>query len=213
MTQRNNQQQFLITLGICFGLVVLTVAAYLPVMHCGFVYDDIDVVTENLRVQKGLSIGNVVWAFEDWQSAHYWVPVTVLSHMLDCQLFGLNAEMHHLTSLTLHIITAVILFLLLQQLTGARWRSFFVAGIFALHPLHVESVAWIAERKDILSALFFFLTIWMYADWVKKRGAWRYLAAIGLYVLAVMSKPMVVTLPFVLLLLDIWPLGRYMVKT
>lgn len=208
------QEQFFITIGICLVLVVLTLAAYWPVLHCDFVnFDDTDVVTENPRIQKGLSIANVAWAFRDWESAHYWAPITVLSHMIDCQLFGLNAGMHHATSLGLHITNAVILFLFLQFITGKRWPSFFAAAIFAWHPLRVESVAWIAERKDLLSTLFFLLTLWTYANWVRKRGSARYLTVCLFYLLALMSKPMVVTLPFVLLLLDVWPMGRLKTAT
>lgn len=138
-----------------------------------------------------------------------WHPVTMLSHMLDCQFYGVNPGKHHLTNIILHAINGVVLFLLLRRLTGGIGCSAIVAAIFAVHPLRVESIAWISERKDVLCTMFFLLTIWAYAVWTEQRGVWRYLRVIGCYALALMSKPMAVTLPFVLVLVDFWPLRRF----
>jgi tetratricopeptide (TPR) repeat protein len=141
--------------------------------------------------------------------ARNWHPLTTLSHMLDCQLFGLKAGGHHFTNVLLHTVSVVLLFLLLRQMTAAFWQSAFVAALFGVHPLHVESVAWVSERKDVLSAVFFMLTLWAYTRYVQARSAGRYLTVALFFVLGLMSKPMLVTLPFVLLLLDYWPLNRF----
>lgn len=169
--------------------------------------DDNLLVYENPQVLAGLTKGGFIWAFTRFH-AEYWHPVTWLSHMLDCQLFGLRPGMHHLTSLLFHLANSVLLLLVLRKMTGALWRSAFVAALFALHPLHVESVAWVAERKDVLSGFFWFLTIWAYAYYAERPGLNRYLLVLLSFALGLMAKPMVVTLPFVLLLLDYWPLGR-----
>ena len=169
--------------------------------------DDNLLVYENPQVLAGLSKQGIVWAFTQYH-AEYWHPVTWLSHMLDCQLFGLRPGLHHLTSLLFHLANCALLLLILRKMTGALWRSAFVAALFALHPLHVESVAWVAERKDVLSAFFWFLTIWAYAGYAEQPGLRRYLLVLLFFALGLMAKPMVVTLPFVLLLLDYWPLGR-----
>jgi tetratricopeptide (TPR) repeat protein len=169
--------------------------------------DDNLLVYENPQVFAGLNKQGVIWAFTQYH-AEYWHPVTWLSHMLDCQLFGLRPGLHHLTSLLFHLANSVLLLLILRKMTGALWRSAFVAALFALHPLHVESVAWVAERKDVLSAFFWFLTIWAYVDYAERPGISRYLLVLLSFALGLMAKPMVVTLPFVLLLLDYWPLGR-----
>ena len=151
-------------------LGALTLAAYWPVLHHGFAsYDDFDYVTENARVQAGLSWDNVLWAFRTTEAAN-WHPLTWLSHMLDVQLFGPKAAGHHLTSLLLHVANTLFLFFLLNRLTGGLWRSAFVAALFALHPLHVESVAWVAERKDVLSAFLFLLTLLAYAEYARRGG-------------------------------------------
>ena len=137
------------------------------------------------------------------------MPVTWISHMLDCQLYGLNAGGHHLTNVLLHAATAVLLFLVLRRMTGRLWPSALVAAVFAIHPLRVESVAWVTERKDVLSGLFFVLTLGAYVGYVRRRFSFvRYLTVMVLFALGLMAKPMLVTLPFVLLLLDYWPLGR-----
>ena len=207
---------------LCLLLALATLAVFLPVARQGFVnYDDSDYVTENAHVQGGLNWENVGWAFTTGHASN-WHPLTWLSHMLDRQLFGLNAGAQHLVSVGFHIANALLLLLLLRRMTGALWRSVLVAALFALHPLHVESVAWASERKDVLSAFFFLLTVGAYAAYVEaRRGSqdtatrparWPalafYLAALMFFTLGLMSKPMLVTLPFVLLLLDYWPLKR-----
>ncbi len=170
--------------------------------------DDSGYVTENPHVQAGLNYTSILWAFSATTEAN-WHPVTWLSHMADCQLFGLNTFWHHLMNVMLHALNAVLLFLTLRHLTGSFWRSAFVAALFALHPLHVESVAWVAERKDLLSSLFWFLTMLAYAAYTKRPAPLRYLLVLTLFSLGLMAKPMLVTLPFVLFLLDYWPLGRW----
>ena len=243
MLQRRN-------LVICLGLALLTLAAFWPVLQYGFVnYDDMVYVTENDHVQGGLTVQGVWWAFTNIQAA-FWHPLTWLSHMLDWQLYQGWAGGHHLTNLLFHVANSLLLFLVFKRMTGALWRSAFVAALFALHPLHVESVAWVAERKDVLSTFFWMLTMWAYVRWVQvqslkskvqSRGeevqgpksnvqshgtrntqhvsrftfhdSRFYLLAIFFFALGLMSKPMLVTLPFVLLLLDYWPLRRFDLKT
>jgi len=174
--------------------------------------DDNLLVYENPHVLAGFTKEGVIWAFTEFH-AEYWHPVTWLSHMLDCQLFGLRPGLHHLSSLLFHLANCVLLLLILRKMTGSLWRSAFVAALFAMHPLHVESVAWVAERKDVLSAFFWFLTIWAYARYAEQPGLKRYLLVLLFFGLGLMAKPMVVTLPFVLLLLDYWPLGRLQLHT
>jgi Flp pilus assembly protein TadD len=169
--------------------------------------DDNLLVYENPQVLAGFTKEGVIWAFTQYHS-EYWHPVTWLSHMLDCQVFGLRPGLHHLTSLLFHLANCALLLLILRKMTGALWRSAFVAGLFAIHALHVESVAWVAERKDVLSAFFWFLAIWAYVRYAEQPGLRRYLLVVLFFGLGLMAKPMVVTLPFVLLLLDYWPLGR-----
>ncbi|MFN0009761.1 MAG: tetratricopeptide repeat protein [Planctomycetota bacterium] len=193
---------------VCLGLAALTLLAYGRVAGNEFIQlDDNEYVTQNLHVQAGLTSDGLVWAFTTGHSAN-WHPLTWLSHMLDCELFGLNPAGHHLTSLALHVASTVLLFRLFHRTTAALGASAFVAAVFAVHPLHVESVAWIAERKDVLSALFWILTSLAYVSWTTKRGAGRYVLVVALYALGLLAKPMLVTLPFVLLLMDRWPLGR-----
>ncbi len=188
-------------------MAVLTV--YFQVVEHDFMrFDDDLYVYENPHVIRGISWAGVGWAFTSMRTSN-WHPLTWLSHMLDCQLFGLNAGYHHLTSVFLHILNSILLYLLLKTLTGAVWRSAVVAGLFALHPLHVESVAWVSERKDVLSALFFMLTLWVYVRYVARPCWQRYSLVFGCLALGLMAKPMLVTVPFVLLLLDYWPLGRF----
>jgi Flp pilus assembly protein TadD len=252
---------------ICTLLSVATLAAYWPVLHHEFVnIDDLPYLVQNPHVHSGLSWENIGWAFTTGYAAN-WHPLTWMSHMLDCQIFGLDPRGHHLTSLLFHTANTVLLFLLLRRLTGALWRSVFVAALFALHPLHVESVAWVAERKDVLSGFFFMLTLLAYAGYVSRidpppsdfsaarrrgsggpgsgdrqtsspprlvadrqvgegrgegkgegnpanRGQTRkatllYALTLALFAMGLMSKPMLVTLPFVLLLLDYWPFERF----
>ena len=211
-------------LGLILGVITLTL--YLPSLRNQFLdYDDQQYVTENPHVRAGLTLKGVVWAFG--YHASNWHTLTWLSHMLDCQLYGLHPAGHHLTNVLLHTATTVLLFLVLCRMTGAVWRSLFVAALFGWHPLHVESVAWVAERKDVLCAFFFVLTLGAYARYVSSvecRGAEKseirspkskgnpkilYSLTLFLFALGLMSKPMVVTLPFVLLLVDYWPLQRF----
>jgi tetratricopeptide (TPR) repeat protein len=189
-------------------LIVATLIVYLPVKDHQFVDLDDDLyVTHNPQTQKGLTWANLAWALTALE-AGFWHPLTWWSHMLDYELFGLNPGGHHLMSLLIHVLNVLLLFGLLQRWTGALWRSFFVAALFALHPLNVESVAWVAERKNVLSTLFWLLTLGAYVHYVRKPHWQRYLSVVVLFVLGLMAKPMLVTLPCVLLLLDYWPLGR-----
>jgi protein O-mannosyl-transferase len=209
---RQSREQVTVV-GVCTMLVVLVWVAFGQAIHYGFVNFDDDVyVYKNGHVTGGVTTAGAQWAFTHVHSSN-WHPITWLSHMLDCQFYGLNAGGHHFTNILIHAITCVLLFLLLYRVTGFLWRSAFVAAIFAIHPLRVESVAWVAERKDVLSGLFFVLTIAAYV-WYARR-AWslgRYFVVVLLFSLALMSKPMVVTLPFVLVLLDYWPLNRFKVS-
>ena len=195
-------------LWIAAGLILITFFVYAQVRTHSFVnYDDPRYVAENSHVRDGLTWDGVVWAFTSADDAN-WIPLTRISHMVDCQLFGLESGMHHLVSVALHGLSAVFLFLLLVRMTGALWRSAFVGAVFALHPLHVESVAWIAERKDVLCGLFWILAIWAYVRYVERPAAGRYALVIFLFCCGLLSKPMIVTLPVMLLLLDFWPLKR-----
>jgi len=155
-----------------------------------------------------MNFASVAWAFSHVHSEN-WHPLTTITHMLDCQLYGLNAGWHHFTNVILHSLAVLLLFIALEQMTGALWRSAFVSAVFAVHPLHVESVAWIAERKDVLSAVFFMLTLLVYLHYTRAPSIGRYLTVVLVVALGLMSKPMLVTLPFVLLLLDYWPLRRF----
>ena len=194
---------------ICFALTVTTLAVFWQVGNHEFIsFDDNDYVTENRYVQGGLTMKGIVWAFSE-PHANNWHPLTWLSHMLDCQWFGLKPGRHHLVNLFFHVANTLLLFLILSRMTNALWRSAFVAGLFALHPIHVESVAWVAERKDVLSTFFWMLTMGAYVYYVERPGYKRYSLVLLFFVLGLMSKPMLVTLPFVLLLLDFWPLGRF----
>jgi len=194
-------------------LAAVTLAVFWQVLDHDFTtfYDDGEYVTENRHVQSGLTRDAITWAFTSVHSAN-WHPLTWISHMLDCQLYGLNPEGHHLTSLLLHTANVVLLFLILARMTGSLWRSGFVAALFAIHPLHVESVAWISERKDILSTFFWMLTMLAYVRYAECPRFGRYALVVLLFALGLMAKPMLVTLPFVLLLLDYWPLGRFKSK-
>src|SRR5579863_3952627 len=195
-------------LAMCFLLAVATLVLYSPTGTHPFVnYDDDDYVVQNSHVTAGLSWDTVTWALTGTEASN-WHPLTWLSHALDCQLFGLNPSGHHWMSLVIHALNAVLLFLLLWRATGAQGRSLLVAALFALHPINVESVAWIAERKNVLSTLFFLLTLAVYGWYARKPDVKRYLAVVALFALGLAAKPMVITLPFVLLLLDYWPLER-----
>ena len=205
MEQTSNKKYILL---IYIALVLVTLIAYEPVRHNDFVdYDDDIYVTNNPTVQSGLNLKSLIWAFSRPHIAN-WHPLTLLSHMLDCQLFGLNPFWHHLTSLFFHIANTLLLFWIFNKMTGLVWPSAFTAAAFALHPLHVESVAWVAERKDVLSGFFWMLTITAYIRYTERRCVGRYLFVFFAFGLGLIAKSMLVTLPFVLLLLDYWPLDR-----
>ncbi|MGE5113190.1 MAG: tetratricopeptide repeat protein [Acidobacteriaceae bacterium] len=190
-------------------LVLLVLLLYGPASHHGFLqWDDNLYVTANPHVTTGFSGQNIAWAFRE-TGVFYWHPVTWLSHMLDCQLFGIAPGPQHMVNVLLHLLNVLLLFFLLYKGTGAFWRSTLVAALFAAHPLNVETVAWLAERKSLLSALFSLLTIAAYGWYVRRPGAKRYCLVALTFILALMSKPMAVTLPLVLLLLDYWPLRRW----
>lgn len=193
---------------VCLALTAAILAAYRPLWHAQFVlFDDNDYVYRNDMVMKGLAWPGIVWALTTFRASN-WHPLTWISHMADVQLYGLNAAGHHVTNLLLHIANSILLFLLLRRMTGAQWPSALAAGFFALHPMHVESVAWIAERKDVLSTFFWLLTVCAYSRYVQESRKGFYILSILLFALGLMAKPMLVTLPFVLLLLDYWPLRR-----
>ena len=216
--------------GVCIFLAAIVWLVFGQTVRHKFVnYDDEFYVADYPTALGGLSLKGIVWAFTHDVNVN-WTPLAVISHMLDCQFYGTNAGWHHLTSVLLHMASAIALFLVLKRMTTALWRSAFVAAVFAVHPLHVESVAWIAERRDVLSGLFFMLTLGAYARYVQKQSrvedqassagagslaldlrlsTFDYFLVLLFFALGLMSKPMVVTLPFVLLLLDYWPLKRF----
>lgn len=196
-------------LAICGALITLTWAVFGQTIGHQFVnFDDPGYVANNTHVVAGLSWYGTIWAFTHVHSQN-WHPLTTISHMLDCQLFGLKAGGHHFVNVLWHSAAAVLLFLVLEQMTNSLWASAFVAAVFAIHPLRVESVAWIAERKDVLSGFFFMLTLLAYFRWTQKQTLGRYLTMSIVFALGLMSKPMLVTLPIILLLLDYWPLNRF----
>jgi Flp pilus assembly protein TadD len=198
---------------ICVFLIGASIAVYAGVSHHQFLkWDDNIYVTENPVVRAGLTWQGVQWAFTSGLGGN-WHPLTWLSHMLDVQLFGMNASAHHITNVTLHTINCILLFAFLCAATGARGRSAFVAGLFAVHPLHVESVAWVSERKDVLSAFFCLLMFWQYCRYSRDLQRSRYGLVLMLFALGLMSKPMLVTVPLVLLLMDAWPLQRVDLKS
>ncbi|HVT58796.1 MAG TPA: tetratricopeptide repeat protein [Thermoanaerobaculia bacterium] len=197
-----------VSLYLALGLALLTVIAFRGGLRNGFVnYDDPEYVTESAPVRAGLTAAGLRWAATAVVASN-WHPVTLLSHMLDCQLYGLDPRGHHLTSLLLHLASTLLLFEFLRRATGRQLPSAAVAALFAVHPTHVESVAWIAERKDVLCGFFWMLTLVAYHHYVRRPTLWRYLAVALACALSLAAKPMAVTLPFVLLLLDYWPLGR-----
>ena len=216
------------TIFVCLLLALGTLALFWPVIHCDFVnYDDPDYASQNPMIQQGLTGQSIAWAFQK-SFASNWHPLTWMSHMIDWQIYGVKPGGHHLTNLIFHIATTLLLFFVLKKMTDAFWRSALVAALFAIHPLHVESVAWISERKDVLSGFFAVLTIWAYGRYVEMRAGEQvrkresgsstnrslshfltfYFLALIFFALGLMSKPMLVTLPCVLLLLDFWPLKR-----
>jgi len=189
-------------------LMIAGFIAFWQVTQCDFInFDDNDYVTDNRHVEDGLTAEGITWAFTTGHASN-WHPLTWISHMVDVELFGLQPGWHHLTNLLFHLASTLLLFLVLHRMTKALWQSAFVAALFALHPLHVESVAWVAERKDVLSTFFWMLTMGVYVSYVARPGLARYLTLLLCFALGLMAKPMLVTLPFVLLLLDYWPLQR-----
>ena len=202
-------RQNLNALLVCVAIVAASFVVYGQLAHHAFIHFDDDLyIYQNPHVVSGLSWSNVAWALTEYRS-NTWHPMAWISHMLDCQLFGLDAGKHHMMSVWIHTLNSVLLLLLLRRLTGSLWRSAVVAAFFAVHPMHVESVAWASERKDVLSMLFALLAIWAYSGYARRPGAARYVLTLAMVALAIMSKPMMVTLPFVLLLLDYWPLRRF----
>jgi hypothetical protein len=194
---------------VYLALALSTIAVFWQVRNFGFIhYDDPYYVYENQYVSGGLNINSIIWAFTTGHACN-WHPITWLSLMLDCQLFGLNPGWMHMENVLLHIANTLLLFAVFKKMTGSLWPSVFVAALFALHPMHVESVVWITERKDVLSALFWILTIAAYYRYTKRPCIAGYLLALLVFALGLMAKPMLVTLPFVLLLLDYWPLNRF----
>jgi protein O-mannosyl-transferase len=193
---------------VAAALAALTIVAYWPTFSNGFVnYDDDGYVTQNHAVQQGLSLANIKWAFRATAMAN-WHPLTWISHMADVQFFGFHAAGHHATSLILHVVNVVLLFFLLRAATGFLWRSAAISALFAVHPFNVECVAWVSERKTLLCTLFLFLALFAYGFYVRRPGVGRYLLVALLFALGLASKPMIITLPFALLLLDYWPLNR-----
>ncbi|MGX9727346.1 MAG: tetratricopeptide repeat protein [Candidatus Electronema sp. VV] len=193
---------------LCIVMSIFVVIAYSGIIKNDFIgYDDDKYVIKNIHVQQGISKDSILWAFTSLHASN-WHPVTWLSHMLDVELYGMNAGGHHFSSLLLHLANSLLLFFVLKNMTGAPLRSCAAALLFAIHPLHVESVAWVAERKDVLSTFFWLLTTWSYIRYVTTKKRYDYLLAVLFFLLALMAKPMAVTLPFSLLLIDYWPLHR-----
>jgi hypothetical protein len=193
---------------VCLFLAVTTYCAYQQVGGHGFVtFDDGLYVTENIRIQSGINLNNIAWSFTTTHSSN-WHPLTWMSHMLDVSLFDMHPGSHHLVSLFFHLVNSLLLFFVFRQMTGDIWQSAFVAALFAIHPLHVESVAWVSERKDVLSTFFGMLALLSYGRYAKYGAKKSYITTLLFFILCLMAKPMLVTLPFVLLLLDYWPLYR-----
>ena len=189
-------------------LLALATLPYLQTLRHDFVYDDYPYVAGNAYVQQGLTWPGIAWAFTTFRAGN-WHPVTWLSHLLDISVWGSEPAGHHFTNVILHAANTLLLFLIFSQMTGALWRSALLAALFAVHPLHVESVAWIAERKDVLSTFFGLLAIWAYIKYARDSSVRQYLLMMCLFGLSLMAKPMLVSLPCILVLLDIWPLGRW----
>ncbi len=197
---------------LCLLLCVVTLAFYGPIVHDGFVLlDDVPYILGNPAVRAGITWQTVKWSFTSIH-AGYWHPLTWVSHALDCQLFGLNPAGHHYVSLLFHAANALLLFLLLEEATSLLWPSFMVAALFALHPVNVESIAWAAERKNVLSMFFFLLALWAYGRYARRGGTGRYLLVAGMFALGLMAKPQIISLPCALLLWDYWPLKRMFAK-
>ncbi len=195
---------------VCLFLIIATAAVYWQVNDFSFVnLDDPLYVTGNRHVKDGLTLKNIIWAFTDaTEITNYWAPLTWLSILLDFELYGMNAGGYHVTNLLFHLLNTLLLLFVFHKMTGDLWQSAFIAAMFSLHPLHVESVAWVTERKDVISTFFWILTMWAYCSYSKSHHIKPYLLAIFYFIMGLMAKPMLVTLPFVLLLLDFWPLRR-----
>src|SRR5438477_1541802 len=206
---RTHNRRVVTGIVLVFLAIIVWVAFGQALRHDFLGYDDQRYVIQNAWVTNGLTPGGIKWAFTHVHASN-WHPLTTISHMLDCQLYGLQPWGHHLTNILLQAAAAILLFFALRKLTGDLWPSLLVATVFAVHPLRVESVAWVAERKDVLSGVFFMLTLWAYARYARSdRFSWgRYTKVLVLFALGLMCKPTLVTLPFVLLLLDYWPLHR-----
>ncbi len=212
LTSEATQHKILLPVLICLALAILTVITFRSLKDCGFInLDDSVYVYENAHVQSGLNANSIKQAFssELVKIGGFWHPLTWLSLMIDYQIFGLNPSGYHLINLLFHVMNTLLLFLIFHRMTKSLWPSVFVAALFAIHPLHVESVAWIAERKDVLSTFFWMLTMGAYSYYVEHPGLRRYFFVLLFFILGLMAKPMLVTLPFVLLLLDYWPLRRF----
>jgi len=206
MEQKNEERNLATYMMV--GIIVLTLLVYFPVFNNHFVnYDDLSYVTANSHVKSGITGNSIKWAFTTFYF-YNWHPLTWISHMLDVQLFGLDPMWHHLMNLLLHIVNSLLLFTLFKKITLAPWKSLCIAGLFALHPLHVESVAWVADRKDLLCTFFWFLTMLAYVAYTRNPKVMMYLLCVLLFVFGLMAKPMLITLPLILLLMDYWPLGR-----
>jgi len=198
-----------IRFGIVVGLTLSVAFTYWSVSDFDFIqFDDPAYVTDNKHVREGVTAEGVAWAFSRFHAGN-WHPITWLSHMIDVELFGVHPGGHHLINLLLHLLNTLLLFDLLHRMTGTLWRSAFVAALFGLHPIHVESVAWIAERKDLLCTFFWLLATGAYLQYTRKPALVRYLGVVLFFALALMDKPMAVTFPFTLILLDYWPLDRF----
>ena len=210
---RYHHLQIRLDLLVCLFFVIAVLAVYWQVRNHDFInFDDDLYITMNPHVQAGLTWDSITWAFTSTHASN-WHPLTWLSHMLDCQIYGMNPGQHHLTNVLLHILNTILLFLVFKRMTKDLWQSAFVAALFGLHPLHVESVVWLAERKDVLSTFFWMLTLWSYLRYVEHSMLSRYLAVLLFFISGLMAKPMLVTLPFVLLLLDYWPLERFRLES
>jgi hypothetical protein len=208
MTSKRPRKSWPVTLAICGGLLGLTWLVFGQTLWHDFInFDDNQYIYENAKVISGLSWDNVAWTFTH-SHAKLWHPLTTISHMADCQFYGLHPGGHHSTNVLLHSLGVLLLFCVLRRMTGKIWQAALVAALFAIHPLKVESVAWIAERKDILSGVFFALTLAAYLNYARKPAIWRYLLLCLVFACGLMSKATLVTVPCVLLLLDYWPLQR-----
>jgi hypothetical protein len=195
-------------IGPLLFLSLLIVALYWRVYGYDFVSLDDSFIYDNLQIKNGLSIDNIFWAFSNTTTT-FWLPVTWISFFLDYEIYGMNPGGYHITNVIIHICNTLILFVILYQITQKKWQSFFVAALFSCHPIHVESIAWISERKDVLSTFFLMLFLFSYVQYTKKENIVRYLIAMFFFLLGLMSKPMLVTVPITIILLDYWPLYRF----